>query len=63
MGARSLILFMTSQSDDMTWSPEVLDTQVPDKQCAVQFQFFTSLLRRGGGWFANHALNPSRNTV
>jgi hypothetical protein len=41
------------------WPPEELDTQVPDKQCAVEFQFFTSLLRRGGGWFANHALHPA----
>jgi hypothetical protein len=50
----------------MTWPPEELDTHIPDKQCAVEFQFFTSLLRFGSGWFANHApqrLNPSRNTV
>jgi len=40
--------------------PEELDTQVPDKQCSVGFQLFTSLLRRGGGWFANHALQRTR---
>ncbi len=26
-----------------------------DKQGVVGNQLFTSLLRRGGGWFANHA--------
>ena len=36
--------------------PEELDTQVPDKQCTVEFQLFTSLLRVRRGWFANHAL-------
>ena len=36
--------------------PEELDTEVPDKQCSVEFQLFTSLLRFGSGWFANHAL-------
>ena len=36
--------------------PEELDAQVSDKQCGVEFQLFTSLLRFGSGWFANHAL-------
>jgi hypothetical protein len=38
----------------MKTPPEELDTPVPDKQCAVEFQFFTAWLRRSGGWFANH---------
>jgi len=36
--------------------PEELDTEVPDKQGSAEFQLFTSLLRFGSGWFANHAL-------
>jgi len=36
--------------------PEKLDTQLPDKQSSVEFQLFTSLLRREGGWFVNHVL-------
>ena len=44
--------------------PDKLDTQVPELQCGVGTQFFTSLLRRRGGWVANHALQrltrPSR---
>ena len=40
--------------------PEELDTQVPDKQSAVEFQLFTSLLRVRRGWFANHALQRTR---
>jgi hypothetical protein len=43
--------------------PEDLDTQVPDKQGSVGFQLFTLLLRRGGGWFANHALSTFLNTA
>ena len=46
---------------DMT-PPEELDTQVPDKQCSVGFQLFTSLLRRGGGWFANPKGGFERST-
>ncbi len=42
------------------WPPEELDTQVPEKQASVGFQLFTSLLRFGSGWFANHALQPTR---
>ena len=36
--------------------PEKLDAQAVDMQRCLPFQFLTSLLRRGGGWFANHAL-------
>ena len=36
--------------------PDKLDTQVPELQCGVGIQFFTSLHRRRGGWVANHAL-------
>ncbi|NOS69381.1 MAG: hypothetical protein HOP33_05550 [Verrucomicrobia bacterium] len=36
--------------------PEELDAQVAGKQCGVEFQLFTSLLRFGSGWFANHSL-------
>ncbi len=35
--------------------PEKLDAQVVDMQRRWPFQFLTSLLRRRGGWFANHA--------
>jgi hypothetical protein len=35
---------------------EKLDAQVIDMQRRLPFQFLTSLLRRCGGWFANHAL-------
>ena len=41
-------------------APEELDTQAPDKQCGVEFQLFTSLLRFRSGWFANHALQRTR---
>jgi hypothetical protein len=40
--------------------PDKLDTEVPDKQCSVEFQLFTLLLRFGSGWFANHALQRWR---
>ena len=42
--------------------PEELDTQVPDKQCTVEFQLFTSLLRVRRGWFAKalRRTRPSR---
>ena len=43
--------------------PEELDAQVADGQAGGEFQIFTSLLHRGGGWSANHALyltRPSR---
>ena len=36
--------------------PEKLDVQVVDTQRWSLFQFLPSLLRRRGGWFANHAL-------
>ena len=36
--------------------PEKLDAQVVDMQRCLAFQFLTSLLRFGSGWFANHAL-------
>ena len=45
----------------MTQPPE-LDTQVPELQCGVGIQFFTSLLRRRGGWVANHALQRTRSS-
>ena len=38
------------------WPPDKLDTQAPDNQGGVEFQFFTSLLRFRSGWFANIAL-------
>lgn len=44
-------------------APEELDMQVPDKQCGVEFQLFTSLLRFGSGWFANHALQRLDHTT
>ncbi|MSU59853.1 MAG: hypothetical protein EXS35_17085 [Pedosphaera sp.] len=52
------------ESLDMTtpWPPEELDAQVSDKQCGVEFQLFTSLLRFGSGWFANHALQRTDQT-
>jgi hypothetical protein len=34
--------------------PEKLDMQVSDMQPWLPFQFLTSLLRRRGGWSANH---------
>lgn len=37
--------------------PEELDMQVSDGQVDVENQLFTSLLRLGGGSFANHALH------
>ena len=40
--------------------PEKLDAQMPDKQGVVGSQLFTSLLRRGGGWFANRALQTPK---
>jgi hypothetical protein len=43
--------------------PEELDTQVPDKQRGVEFQLFTSLLRRRGGWFANTSVEPTAYAV
>jgi hypothetical protein len=42
---------------------EELDTQVPDKQCGVEFQLFTSLLRFRSGWFANHALRTAAGAI
>ena len=39
-----------------TQPPEEVDAQTPDKRGVVANQLFTSLLRRGGGWFANQAL-------
>lgn len=39
-----------------TWPLEELDSQVSDLQAGRLCQFFTSLVRRRGGWFANHAL-------
>lgn len=35
----------------------------PDKQCGVEFQLFTALLRFRSGWFANHALLPTPGGV
>ena len=35
--------------------PEKLAAQVIDMQRGLPFQFLTSLLRFGSGWFANHA--------
>jgi hypothetical protein len=43
--------------------PEELDTQVPEQQCCVRIQFFTSLLRFGSGWFANHSLQRTTPTT
>jgi hypothetical protein len=40
--------------------PEKLDTQIVDLQRWLPFQLLTSLLRLGGGWFANHALQRTR---
>jgi len=37
-------------------APEKLDAQVIDLQRRSHFPFLQSLLRLGGGWFANHAL-------
>ncbi len=39
--------------------PEKLDAQVVDMHRRWPFQFLTSLLRRRGGWFANHALSAN----
>ena len=39
-----------------TRPPEKLDAQVVDFQHSEPFQFLASLLRRRGGWVANHAL-------
>jgi hypothetical protein len=36
--------------------PEELDSQVPDLQSRRVRPLFTSLVRRRGGWVANHAL-------
>jgi len=43
--------------------PEELDTQAPDKPCGVEFQLFTSLLRFGSGWFANHAVGQRAGSL
>jgi hypothetical protein len=43
----------------MTTPPEKLEAQTIDMQGWLPFQFLTSLLRRCGGWFANHALHLS----
>ncbi len=40
--------------------PEKLEVQIVDMQHRTPFQFLTSLLRRRGGWFANHLLLPPR---
>lgn len=41
--------------------PEKVDMQIVDLQERSPFQFLRSLLRRHGGWFANHVLRcPSR---
>ena len=40
----------------MTWPPEKLDVQGDDMQWTLPFEFLTSLLCCGGGWFANPAL-------
>ncbi len=40
--------------------PEKLDAQVVDMQRRWPFQFLTSLLRRRGGWFADHELQRTR---
>jgi hypothetical protein len=40
--------------------PEKLEAQVIDLQHSVHFQFLTSLLRFGSGWFANHTLQRTR---
>jgi len=45
------------KNDPSNAPPEELDMQVPEKQGSVEFQLFTSLLRFGGGWFANHSLS------
>jgi hypothetical protein len=37
-------------------TPEKLAAQAPDKQGRAEIQFLRSLLRRRGGWFANHGL-------
>jgi len=39
--------------------PEKLDAQAVDRQRGLPFQFLTSLLRFGSGWFANHSLQPT----
>ncbi len=36
-------------------APEKVDVQGVDMQWILPFRFLTSLLRRCGGWFANHA--------
>src|ERR1700752_4914321 len=42
------------------WPPEKLEAQVIDLQHSVHFQFLTSLLRFGSGWFANQAQQRTR---
>jgi hypothetical protein len=41
-------------------APDKLETQALDAQQSCQIQLFTSLLRLGGGWRANHALRRTR---
>jgi hypothetical protein len=41
-------------------APEKLDAQTVDMQLQWPFQFLPSLLRRYGGWFANHAQQRTR---
>jgi len=43
--------------------PEKLDAQIVDIQRCLPFQFLTSLLRFGSGWFANHAPQRHRTPV
>lgn len=43
-----------------TTAPEKLDMQAVDFQRPLPFQFLPSLLRLRSGWFANHALEPTR---
>ena len=39
-----------------SFAPEKLHAQLVDTQQSEPFQILTPLLRRRGGWFANHAL-------
>ena len=38
-------------------APEKIDAEAVDGQTSDAFQFLSSLLRRSGGWNANHAVN------
>jgi len=45
------------------WPPEELDVQTVDMERWLPFQFLTSLLRFGSGWFANQSLQPTPVSV